>query len=137
MKFSDIPLDPTSRMLRQFAGAWLVLFVVLAGYRHFKEQNGMGALVFLGFAQLGMMGLIAPVSVRWLFIGVTVVTFPIGVVMANILMAVTYYLIMTPIGLAMRLSGRDALRLNMSGHCPSHWQSCERDTDPNRYLKQY
>lgn len=124
-------------MLRQFSSAWLILFCVLACYRYFKLQDDLGAIVLFGVAQIGTLGLIFPGFVRWLFIGTTIVTFPIGVVMANILMAVTYYLIITPIGLVMRVAGRDALRLKRPGECSSLWQSCERQSEPNRYLKQY
>ena len=39
MKFSDIPRNPDNRMLRQFAGLWILFFGVMALAQHFRSQN--------------------------------------------------------------------------------------------------
>lgn len=64
------------------------------------------------------------------------VSYPMGLLMTNLLVAVMFYGIFTPVGLAMRLSGRDALRLRRPG-AGSCWVERPPAPPPKRYFHQY
>ena len=98
MKWSDLPLKPTDRALRQFAGAWLIIFLAAGVYRYVaRGQHGVGIAVGVMAIVIGGMGLIWPAAVRWLFVGATVLAFPIGFVVSQVMLAVMYYGILTPL----------------------------------------
>src|SRR5262245_53239250 len=112
MTWSDIPWRPTNRVLRQFAALWLV-FVGFFAWR----VGGHGGHVLAGAAlaglavAVGVSGLLRPASVRFLFVGMTVATFPIGWAVSRLVLAVPFYTVFAPLGLLFRLLGRDALGL--------------------------
>src|ERR1035441_7549784 len=92
MKWSDLPLKPTVRALRQFAGAWLILFLAAGVHRYVvRGQHQVGIAVGGVAIVIGLLGLIRPAAMRWLFVGATVLAFPIGWVVSQIMLAVMYY----------------------------------------------
>src|ERR1017187_1336136 len=122
MKWSDLPLKPTARALRQFAGAWLIIFLAAAAHRYvLPGQHEVGIALGVVAIVIGLLGLIRPAAVRGLFVGATVLAFPIGWVVSQIMLAVMYYGIITPLALWFRLRGRDLLSRKPAPHRASFW----------------
>jgi hypothetical protein len=134
MKWSDLPLHPEPRVLRQFAAAWLVFFGVQAGLQRHSPTAG---LVLGALAGLGLVGLWQPRTLRWLFIAATVLAFPIGWLVSQFLLAVMLYLVLTPVALVLRLRGRDVLQLRRRRSQTSFWHDRAAEPEPERYLKQF
>ena len=67
----------------------------------------------------------------------TAVSLPIGFVVSHIVMAVMFYVILTPVGLVFRLIGRDPLQRRFDRQAASYWVPRERVTDPRRYYRQF
>ncbi len=133
MKWSELPLNPTPRVLRQFSAAWLVVFIVLA----LKNHHSTTGYVLAGIALIGILGLIKPPAVRWLFVTATVAAFPIGWLVTQVALLVMFYLILTPLALIFRWCGRDKLQLKQpSGH-ESLWLEHRETNEPERYLTQF
>src|SRR5262245_26479209 len=100
MQWSDISFAPPSRILRQFAGLWLIFFGGLACWQGFLEGNQTAALVLAALAlAVGPLGLLRPQAVRPLFVAWMVLAFPIGWAVSRVLLAFLYYGIFTPVGL--------------------------------------
>jgi len=137
MKWSALPLKPTPRMLRQFSGAWLVVFAGLAGHRALLRHQPGAAVALGAVALLGLIGLARPALMRWLFIAATVITFPIGWVISQLVLLLMFLLVITPVALLMRLRGRDILQLKRPPDHVSLWKQRPERTEPGRYLKQY
>ena len=137
MNWSDLPLKPTPRMLRQFSGAWLVVFAGLAVHRALVRHHPAAALILGAVALLGSIGLTRPALMRWLFIGATVITFPIGWLISQLVLLLMFLLVITPVALLMRLRGRDTLQLKRPPENVSLWKQRPERTEPSRYLKQY
>lgn len=137
MKFSDLPLNPTPRMLRQFAGAWLILFLAL-GLRAAMSHNRMllGGIL-AGMALIGIVGLFKPRAIRWLFIAATVAAFPIGWCVTQAALAILFFVILTPLAWVFRLRGRDLLNLHPPQAGTSLWVNRADPPEPGRYLKQF
>src|ERR1043166_8790142 len=110
MTFSDIPFRPTSNALRQFAALWLVIFLAVGAHQYFKLGHHTQGMVLGAVAVVvGTLGLIKPGAVRWIFVGWMVLAFPIGWLVSQIMLAVLFYLVLTPVAVLFRWRGRDVL----------------------------
>ena len=57
--WSDIPLRPTTRALRQFAGAWLVFFLAVGAHQYLVRKHPSAGLALMALALvIGLLGLI-------------------------------------------------------------------------------
>src|SRR5438309_4580317 len=139
MNWSDLPWQPTARTLRQFAALWLVFFGALAvwhGFVHGRTAVAVtGAVLAL---TVGPLGLAWPALVRPVFVGWLVLAFPIGWVVSRVVLAVLFYGLFTPLALAFRLAGRDALRLRRAPDgTASYWTRRPAPADVRRYFRQF
>lgn len=66
-----------------------------------------------------------------------IAAFPLGWIVSLTLLALVYYLVVTPLGVASRLVGRDRLGLRPDAEQKSYWSSLEAAKDPRRYFRQY
>ena len=133
----SIDLNPSDRILRQFAGAGATALGVLAARQWFVRGNAHAAEALLAAALIGgIAGLVRPRAVRWLFVVCTVVAFPIGWVMSQLMLFVLFAVVITPLAGALRLQGRDRLaRKRAEG--ASYWKPKAPAQDMRRYLRQY
>lgn len=137
MKWSDLPLKPTARMLRQFAAAWLLVFAALAMREWLGRGHSTAACVLGTISLIGIAGLAKPMVIRWLFVGATILTFPIGWVVTQIVLALMFFLVLSPVALAFRLRRRDELQLRRKPQATSYWYERTKPSEPERYLKQF
>jgi hypothetical protein len=72
-----------------------------------------------------------------LYVVLTLVAFPIGFVLSHVLIAVIYYLVITPIGLLFRLVGRDAMLRRPDPSLPSYWHARPTSRPAASYFKLY
>ena len=133
MKWSELPFHPTPRVLRQFSAAWLVFFLALA----LKHHHSMAGHILAGVALIGVLGLVKPQAVRWLFVGATIAAFPIGWVVTYVVLLVMFYLVLTPLAFVFRWRGRDELQLKRQSGRESFWLELGETTEPGRYLTQF
>jgi hypothetical protein len=137
MQWSDIPFRPSTRILRQFAGLWILFFGGLAGWHAGVRGNLRLAAALAALAVVvGGVGLIRPQTVRWIYVGWMILVFPIGWTVSRLLLAGLYYGLITPIGLVQRLMGRDALQLRFRER-QTYWMDKPSPTDPRSYFRQF
>lgn len=129
---------PPPRVLRQFAGLWLLAFGGLALWQGFARGNVAlaGGLAVLA-AVVGGLGIARPEVVRPIFVGWMVATSPIRWITSLALLAVIYYGLLVPMGLAMRAAGRDELRLKRRPGEESYWLPKVGPTHLRRYFQQF
>ena len=138
MKWSDLPLNPTAKALRQFATAWLVFFLAFGAVQYFKRGHPTLGLIVMGLAVvIGVLGLICPPAVRWIFVGWMVLAFPIGWVVSQLILVLMFFCVLTPVAWFFRLRGRDLLHRRPSPAGASLWVPKEMPTDMRRYFRQY
>lgn len=138
MTWSDIPRNPTSKALRQFAAAWLIFFLALAAHRYLrKQQHEVGFILAALALFFGVLGLIKPAAVRWLFVTWMVLAFPIGWLISQLMLGVMFYGLITPIALLFRMKGRDLLARRPAPNRDSFWIPKNTPADVRTYFRQY
>lgn len=136
--FSSKESPVSNRALRQFAGAWLVVFLVLGAHQYLArghQQRGLALMVLA--AVIGVPGLIKPGAVRWLFEGWMVLAYPIGWLVTQVMLALMFYGVITPVAVLFRLKGRDPLCRKLDAEKTSYWTDKETPQDPRTYFRQY
>jgi hypothetical protein len=132
-----IQWNPSEKQLRQFAGVWFPAFCGLVGWS-IGHKTGHWSEVEIGWVLAGVVsvgGLVLPALIRPIFVGLILLTFPIGWVVSHLLLGLIFYGVVTPIGLMLRISGHDPLQLKKpSGN--SVWKTSVGKTDATRYLRQ-
>lgn len=138
MTLGDISFNPSPKSLRQFAGAWLVFFLASGLHQTLaKGHTQLGMAMIVAAFVVGVLGLVYPPSVRWLFVGLTLLAFPIGWVVTQVMLAVMFYAVITPVAFLFRLMGRDLLCRKPDAGKASYWLTKEFTNDPQRYFRQY
>lgn len=137
MQWSDVIKPPPPKLLRQFAGLWLVFFGGLAAWRYWHGQTG-GITIAIAVAAVvvGVAGLIVPAVVRPVFSGWMVLAFPIGWTLSKVALALVFYAVFTPVGVLFRMTGRDALRLHRAKR-DTYWMPKPAARSGEDYLRQY
>ena len=137
MQWSDVTAAPSRKMLRQFAGLWLVVFGGLAAWRAWQGQaDGWSLALAIGALVVGGIGLVRPMAIRFIFTGWMIAAFPIGWTISRVVLAATFYALFTPVAFIFRLMGRDALRLRR-GDPQSYWLAQSRPGTPDTYFRQF
>ena len=61
----------------------------------------------------------------------------VGIVVSNVIVAAVFYLAVTPIGLLLRLIGKDPLERRFDRSATTYWKPAEKNVAPGRYFRQF
>ncbi|MFO1076547.1 MAG: hypothetical protein U1E73_02340 [Planctomycetota bacterium] len=142
-------LKPERRILAQFAWVAAIAFPLLAGLftrgdaRWFAPWTwSWSHPVVLWLAAVGVVQLLAflagvQVLTRWLYVVLVTISWPIGFLLSHVLMGIVFYLVITPMGLAFKLVGRDAMGRKFDPKVASYWHRRAKLREPKSYFKLY
>jgi len=147
-KMIEINLRPDDRTLRQFG------LIALAGFGFVAAIAWFDALVFsafpLGAAKLpvvfGLGGLallsalfsaVYPKANLPIYQGLTILSYPIGFVLSYVIMGTLFYLMLAPVGLFFKLTGRDPLARKWEPEAETYWQDARPMRPADSYFKQF
>ena len=140
MQWSDVTAPTPRRILRQFAGIWLVFFVALAGRRWWMGDADVRtwSLAAIGVA-VGGLGLAIPAAVRWVYTGAMLLAFPIGWTVTRVMLLGLFYLLFTPVAVIFKLMGRDELRVKSSVRTEraTYWKKKAAAARASDYFRQF
>ena len=143
MKLIDINRNPTDRQLKQFGVAALIFLPLIGWLATVKplmieaaNLPLLGGLAAVGLA-LAVLGFLKPRALEPVFVGASLVTLPIGLVVGEAVLLVIFYGLFAPMGLVFRLIGRDALQRQLDRGAKSYWQSKRQPDSPARYYRQF
>ena len=134
----DMTRKPKPQDLRWFGAIMLVFFSALAAVARFKLHAPAVAatLVGVGTALAVVYYLIKPLRVP-LYLAWMRIFFPLGWIVSHAIVAVIYYLVVTPIGVAMRVVGRDPMRRRFLRDAKTYWTPTRREASLSQYFRQY
>lgn len=135
MSLIEINWSPTSRQLRQF-GLLCVVLLPLVGWLWSAPTIVLWTLASVG-AILAGLAFLRPQFVSPIFIGLIIMTAPIGMVIGELAMLLIYFAIFLPIGFVFRVLRRDALQLKIDRTAESYWQDKEPPKNAASYYRRY
>ena len=127
--------DPDRAELRKFGAAMLIGFGIiglLAALRHQELAGPTFVLWGVGVTLAAVSRL--PVLGRVAYLAVYVASGLIGFVVSHVLLTLIFFLVFLPVGLLLRLSGRDLLCLRPEN---MRWVPHTAREDRRRYYRQY
>lgn len=128
-------LEASDRQLRQF-GAIALVALPAVGWWWGGGSGWIAALAALG-AVLAVAARVAPWAVRPLYLGLTCLTAPIGMVVGELILLAIYCLLFVPLGLAFRLVGRDPLEWRRDAVATSYWRRLDGPRPAASYYRQW
>jgi predicted membrane metal-binding protein len=141
--FREINWKPGAGELRTFGK------IIAAGFPIVAALLGLAAklhrhtwpawtlwLAAIGFAA-GVACMLAPRAARPLYLVWMTLGCCAGLVVSNLVLAAIYIVIVTPIGLALRIARRDPLRRAFERERASYWDDAEKAGDAERYFRQH
>lgn len=138
---------PDAKTLRNFGLIAVFGFGFVATIAHFEWlifAMGLGAAkpyvvnAFIGLAAYsGVMALVFPKANQPVYIGLAILSYPIGFVLSYVIMGTLYFLIITPTGLVMRLIGHDPLDRKIEPERESYWHDCRAPRPKEHYFRQF
>ena len=146
-KLIDLNLRPDEETLRQFG--WIALagfgfLAVIAWWELLIFGFGLGAArpwvagFFAGLGALGaLFSLVFPKANLPIYVGLSVVTYPIGLVLSNVILGTLFYGLITPVGLFFRLMGRDSLQRTFEPEARTYWEQSKKNRSLESYFKQF
>ena len=130
--------NPSRRQLAVFGLLWLASFCILGGMSWWKTGSLLEAGTFWAVgAAIPAAGLAWPEALRIVYVAATYATFPIGLVVSFVILAVIYYFVLSPIGLVMHLFRNDPLQRRFDRSAKTYWSPREQEENIERYFQQF
>lgn len=146
-KMVEINWQPDDRTLRQFG--WIALagflgIALLAWNEWLVFSFGLGSArttVAGVFAGLGLLSaffsLVAPKANKLIFLGLTLLSYPIGFVLSYVIMGFLFYGLITPLGLVFRVIGKDPLNRRFDREATTYWTDPRPRRGKESYFRQF
>lgn len=129
------PKTKSPEALRRYGFVMAGAFGAISAFLWWKSSGA--ALYIFGIAGFFLIlalvapRLLGPIEKVWMAFAEK-----LSIVMTTLILTVAYYLVITPIGLLLRIMGKDLLKIKKSD-APSFWQSVEQDGPGTRPDKPY
>ncbi len=129
---NKVPVKISSN--RSFGFLFFVVFFAIS-FWPLKSQGDLRLWAFilsLVFLVLGVLNskLLTPFNKLWFKFGIL-----LGSIVSPIIMGIVFFLVVTPMGIFMRLLGKDLLRINKNKTIPTYW--INRDKQKSTMKKQF
>jgi len=129
MSVIEINTDPTRRQLNQFGFIWLGFFAAVGAVARFKWQaHELSLGLWIAAVVVPVLGWSVPRVMRWVYLGMSYLAWPIGFVVSHVVLGLVYYAVMTPIGVVMRVLGYDPM---------ARATRPEQPRGPGQYFRQF
>ena len=141
--FKDTNWNPDRAERRKFARSLVIgfpalaLVFALAGLVKTHAFPMWTLALAVGGAAAGAVFWIVPQIARPFYLAWYFLACCIGIVVSNALLVAFYYLVITPVGLLMRVLGRDPLQRRFDPAARTYWRAAEKAVDPQRYFRQF
>ena len=139
MALVDINWKPDRNELRTFGEISLAMLTVIALVFYWLDRVTAVTSLYLCAAGLGIFILsrISTKLVKPFYLLLYAIALPIGLVLTHVLMAVFYFILLTPIGLVFRLIGRDSLKRKWDPNAKTYWMPHRTPDSLKRYFNQF
>lgn len=135
--FQHIKWRPDAAELRRFAISMLVGFSLLGLFAAWRAQEiSTGPIVLWGIGLLLAMAAFVPRLGRVAYLAVYLPTSIIGYFVSHVILALMFFFVITPLGITLRLMGKDLLQQRRQRHKTS-WTPIKGVKNDNSYYRQF
>lgn len=132
-------INSSKKDLKEFGLTLGIVLMLIGGLLYWRGRefyfyfSGLGSL----FALLGILAptFLKPFQKVWIAVALT-----IGWFMTHLILGVIFYVVVTPISLIARMSGKKFLDLKIDKNARSHWdykKGADKPLNKNHYEKQF
>jgi len=143
----ELNTNPDERTLRRFGALALFVFgalAVCAWRESWLFSAGLGAARVPVAVGLGAVAIVAAVFAvvkpawnRVLYVGLVAIGYPVGLILSHVVMAALFFGVIAPIGLLLRLLGKDPLQRTLERDRASYWTRAREPRPRASYFRQF
>jgi len=147
MAIVNIDWNPAKRTLRNFGLIAVVAFALFGALIYWRvgpgkvvPAGGAGPTAYVLWVLAvysALCAAAAPKAVKPLYLLLSVVGYPIGIVVSHVVMAIVYYLVITPVGIVFKIIGRDAMHRKFEPSAETYWIERRLPDTVKRYFRQF
>ncbi len=138
MAFIEINKNPPRAQLASFGRLWAPAFAMIFSTMFWNAALFQGCVISLTIGLLiALIGWVNPLCLKSVFVTLMIVTYPLGMLIGFILMAGVYYLCIVPIGVMLRIFGKDPLAKRWDVEAKSYWIERSDMAPVAQYFKQF
>ena len=134
----DINKDPSRRELAWFGLIFLAFWTLvgLLAWLRF-DAFGLGVILWSIAALITALYYAVPPLRKGVYLGWIYATYPIGWTIFHLVLAIAWYMVLTPIGLVIRAAGKDPMHRAFDKNAATYWINHEQVSDKSRYFRQF
>ena len=141
MSLIEIKQQLTQRDRVVFLTAWIFVFGGVAFWRWIQAAPEASSGVTLAFALLGLLLPSAAIfnhrAIDTTYRVLAMVTWPIGWIVAHVILALIYFGLVTPLGLVRRLLGHDPMGRRFDRQRLSYWSNLDENPEATTYFRPF
>jgi hypothetical protein len=136
--FQHVKWRPDARELRRFAIAMLIGFTILGLLTAWRGKSiGTASIVLWSVGVVLAVAAFIPRLGRIAYLAVYLPTSIIGYVVSNVLLALMFLLVITPLGLILKLMGKDLLQQQRRPKDRTGWLAVKTTKTDDSYYRQF
>ena len=138
MAIIEVNRNPGKGELNWFGLIFLAFFGLVGALVWFKAGRHVTARwIWIGAGAITLLYYAVPPLRRLLYLAWMYAAYPIGWVMSHLVLGIVFYLVFTPIGLIMRLLGKDPMHRKFREDGGGYWREHDPHRQPGRYFRQF
>ena len=130
-------IKSSRRDLRSFGITIGIILLLVAGLLFYKQKESFQIFLYIAVSFTGF-GLILPAILKPFYLFWMIFAVVLGWFTTRLILSLLYYMILTPIGLVLRIISKDLLELKKEVNNGSYWNKRDRRAEINQnYEKQF
>ena len=123
--------------LKSFGVTIGIILLLIAGFLFYKDKESFQIFLYIAGAFIGF-GSIIPIILKPIYIVWMVFAVILGWFMTRVILSLLFYVIITPIGVVLRIFGKDFLEIKKQSVQGSYWNQRDSNIEKNQnYEKQF
>ena len=133
------PIDnnPSRTQLLIQAAMLPVALALLGALRWHAGSLRTAVGLWLAAILVAGLALALPRVRRWIYLGSSYIAYPVGWAASRLALGIVYFLVATPIAIALRAARRDLLQQRFDKAAKSYWIARQPSRDIMRYFRQF
>ena len=138
MQLMEINWEPSRKEMKLFAILQIVFFAIISSIVWRTTESTTIPTWIMGVSvSVGVVGFFVYPFMRLVYLGWLLAVFPIGWTISQAVVASIFFLVITPIGLMMRVFRYDPMQRKFDPSAATYWHTRESNTNSTQYFRQY